>query len=235
MLRDSAPEKSHIESPVPRKKLKSLKPQVFLEGKELWNCFYRLGTEMIITKTGRSVSSHFAFLLIARSWDKEIYLPQSPELRWFNRFRSLVVFITVRVFFFFVIPSLILACFHFCFGCHVIIAFGLFSPVWSAIDILDNTKWFELPGSEMASNCGLSFCSVFLNKDLLLWLFFFFFLSLKRTAVLQRSITFYRSFQNPINTLITRVYFRNKNWRIQNNMKLRKDIVDASWLIYNLV
>lgn len=149
MLRGSAQEKSHIECPVPKKKHKSLKPQVFLEGKELWNCFYRLGTEMIITKTGRSVSSHFAFLLIARWWDNKIYSPQSPELRWINRFRSLVVFITVRVFFF-VILSLILSCFNFCFGCHVISAFGLFSPVWSAIDILDNTKWFELPGSEMA-------------------------------------------------------------------------------------
>ncbi|KAK2568020.1 T-box transcription factor TBX20 [Acropora cervicornis] len=53
VLRGSAQEKSHIECPVPKKKLKSLKPQVFLEGKELWNCFYRLGTEMIITKTGR--------------------------------------------------------------------------------------------------------------------------------------------------------------------------------------
>lgn len=100
MLRGSAQEKSHIECPVPKKKLKSLKPQVFLEGKELWNCFYRLGTEMIITKTGRSVSSHFAFLLIARWWDNKIYSPQSPELRWINRFRSLVVFITVRVGFF---------------------------------------------------------------------------------------------------------------------------------------
>ncbi|XP_027045317.1 T-box transcription factor TBX20 isoform X2 [Pocillopora verrucosa] len=40
-------------SPVPRKKLKTLKPNAILEGKELWNCFYRLGTEMIITKTGR--------------------------------------------------------------------------------------------------------------------------------------------------------------------------------------
>ncbi|KAL9973497.1 hypothetical protein ACROYT_G019965 [Oculina patagonica] len=39
--------------PVPRKKLKTLKPEAVLEGKELWNCFYRLGTEMIITKTGR--------------------------------------------------------------------------------------------------------------------------------------------------------------------------------------
>lgn len=53
VLKDSAREESHIESPVPRKKIKNMKPQVFLEGKELWNCFYRLGTEMIITKTGR--------------------------------------------------------------------------------------------------------------------------------------------------------------------------------------
>ena len=31
------------------------KPQAILEGRELWECFYRLGTEMIITKSGRYV------------------------------------------------------------------------------------------------------------------------------------------------------------------------------------
>lgn len=46
-------ERENHDLPVPRKKLKTLKPEVILEGKELWNCFYRLGTEMIITKTGR--------------------------------------------------------------------------------------------------------------------------------------------------------------------------------------
>lgn len=46
-------ERERDHSPVPRKKLKTLKPNAILEGKELWNCFYRLGTEMIITKTGR--------------------------------------------------------------------------------------------------------------------------------------------------------------------------------------
>ncbi|KAJ7327745.1 T-box transcription factor tbx20 [Desmophyllum pertusum] len=46
-------EREKYDTPVPRKKLKTLKPEVALEGKELWNCFYRLGTEMIITKTGR--------------------------------------------------------------------------------------------------------------------------------------------------------------------------------------
>ena len=48
-------ERENQDSTVPRKKRKILKPEVILEGKELWNCFYRLGTEMIITKTGRSV------------------------------------------------------------------------------------------------------------------------------------------------------------------------------------
>ena len=48
-------ERDRHDSPVPRKKIKTLKPDAILEGKELWNCFYRLGTEMIITKTGRSV------------------------------------------------------------------------------------------------------------------------------------------------------------------------------------
>lgn len=62
--KDSSSERAKRDSPVPRKKLKTVKPEVVLEGKELWNCFYRLGTEMIITKTGRSVSST---LLIARS------------------------------------------------------------------------------------------------------------------------------------------------------------------------
>jgi len=51
--KDSSSERAKRDSPVPRKKLKTVKPEVVLEGKELWNCFYRLGTEMIITKTGR--------------------------------------------------------------------------------------------------------------------------------------------------------------------------------------
>lgn len=50
---DGRMERENCDSPVPRKMLKTVKPRVFLEGKELWNCFYRLGTEMIITKTGR--------------------------------------------------------------------------------------------------------------------------------------------------------------------------------------
>ncbi|EDO40811.1 predicted protein, partial [Nematostella vectensis] len=29
------------------------RPEAVLEGRELWQCFYRLGTEMIITKSGR--------------------------------------------------------------------------------------------------------------------------------------------------------------------------------------
>ena len=66
---DAAMERAKRDSPVPRKKPRKVKPEVFLEGKELWNCFYRLGTEMIITKTGRSVSST---LLIARSCDKKV-------------------------------------------------------------------------------------------------------------------------------------------------------------------
>lgn len=49
-------ERARHDSPIPRKKLKTVKPEVVLEGKELWNCFYRLGTEMIITKTGRLVT-----------------------------------------------------------------------------------------------------------------------------------------------------------------------------------
>lgn len=186
---------------------------------------------MIITKTGRSVSSHFAFLLIARWWDNKIYSPQSPELRWINRFRSLVVFITVSVFFF-VILSLILACFNFCFGCHVISAFGLFSPVWSAIDILDNTKWTARQRN------GLKLWFILLQrafKQRFVTVVIFFFLSLRRTAVLQRSITFLSPFEDPINTLITRVHFGNKNWRIQNNMKLRKKIANVSRLIYHLL
>ena len=46
---DGRMERENCDSPVPRKMLKTVKPRVFLEGKELWNCFYRLGTEMIIT------------------------------------------------------------------------------------------------------------------------------------------------------------------------------------------
>lgn len=65
---DGSMERENCDSPVPRKMLKTVKPRVFLEGKELWNCFYRLGTEMIITKTGRSVCSS---RLIARSRDKK--------------------------------------------------------------------------------------------------------------------------------------------------------------------
>lgn len=69
---DGRMERENCDSPVPRKMRKTVKPRVFLEGKELWNCFYRLGTEMIITKTGRSVCSS---RLIARSRDKKfIYL-----------------------------------------------------------------------------------------------------------------------------------------------------------------
>ena len=52
-------EKAEKCSPL-NKKLKTLKPEVRLEGKELWDCFYRLGTEMIITKTGRSVEPNTA-------------------------------------------------------------------------------------------------------------------------------------------------------------------------------
>ena len=53
--KDFVTDREKRDTPVPRKRLKTLKPEVVLEGKELWNCFYRLGTEMIITKTGRSV------------------------------------------------------------------------------------------------------------------------------------------------------------------------------------
>jgi len=35
--------------------VEKVKPQAILEGRELWECFYRLGTEMIITKSGRYV------------------------------------------------------------------------------------------------------------------------------------------------------------------------------------
>lgn len=53
--KDLSTDREKLDTLVPRKKLKTLKPEAVLEGKELWNCFYRLGTEMIITKTGRSV------------------------------------------------------------------------------------------------------------------------------------------------------------------------------------
>lgn len=74
-------ERGKHDSPVPRKRLKTVKPDVLLEGKELWNCFYRLGTEMIITKTGRSVG-------IARPCDKKIIPPPYWELRWMIRVYS---------------------------------------------------------------------------------------------------------------------------------------------------
>lgn len=45
------------------------KPQAILEGRELWECFYRLGTEMIITKSGRYVylSSYLTVFLAAKA------------------------------------------------------------------------------------------------------------------------------------------------------------------------
>lgn len=44
-------------------KEEKVKPQAVLEGRELWECFYRLGTEMIITKSGRYVGNYLTVLL----------------------------------------------------------------------------------------------------------------------------------------------------------------------------
>lgn len=48
-------ERENYDLLVLRKKFKILKLEVILEGKELWNCFYWLGIEMIIIKIGRLV------------------------------------------------------------------------------------------------------------------------------------------------------------------------------------
>lgn len=62
-------------------------PKVTLEGKELWEKFHKLGTEMVITKSGRLVYYYYFFQLCDIVLSAKFVINKTKDLIWKSAFK----------------------------------------------------------------------------------------------------------------------------------------------------